>query len=191
MPAASFVLAFYLLARALTAIRLIGAHPLVDANTPFAPVHRHDAGSPGAGHARARWLDARLRGSSISRRHGPQSGLLAGQSALYVALLAGATMFDFYRKNFYANERGKSGRLATEERTMICDVQFLSILCSLWLFALEDLNERSAERAINRCRGRRWFCLRPRWHCRSAGMRCNRSRWRAPRRWACRRRNPC
>jgi len=25
---------------------------------------------------------------------------LAGLSALYVALLAGATMFDFYRKNF-------------------------------------------------------------------------------------------
>jgi len=27
-------------------------------------------------------------------------GALAAQSALYVALLAGATMFDFYRKNF-------------------------------------------------------------------------------------------
>ena len=31
MPAASFILAFYFLARALTAIRLMGAHPLIDA----------------------------------------------------------------------------------------------------------------------------------------------------------------
>jgi len=33
MPAASFMLAFYLLARALTAIRLMSAHPLVDADS--------------------------------------------------------------------------------------------------------------------------------------------------------------
>jgi len=99
MPAASFVLAFYLLARALTAIRLMGAHPLAGADTLSHQLVSMmmeglalvmpalDAWTQTAWlvNRQAEWLDI---------------GALAGQSALYVALLAGATMFDFYRKNF-------------------------------------------------------------------------------------------
>lgn len=99
MPAASFVLAFYLLARALTAIRLMGAHPLAGADTLSHQLMSMmmeglalvmpalDAWTQTAWlvNRQAGWLDI---------------GALAGQSALYVALLAGATMFDFYRKNF-------------------------------------------------------------------------------------------
>ena len=99
MPAASFVLAFYLLARALTAIRLMGAHPLAGADTLSHQlmsmmmeglaliVPALDAWTQTAWlvNQPAAWADI---------------GALAGQSALYVALLAGATMFDFYRKNF-------------------------------------------------------------------------------------------
>lgn len=99
MPAASFMLAFYLLARALTAIRLMSAHPLVDADTfshQFIAMMTEglalvipalDGWTQTAWlvNQQAAWLDI---------------GRLAGQSALYVVLLAAATMFDFYRKNF-------------------------------------------------------------------------------------------
>jgi len=99
MPAASFVLAFYLLARALTAMRLMSAHPLTGADTlshQFISMMMEglalvmpalDGWTQTAWlvNHQAAWLDI---------------GTLAGQSALYVALLAGATMFDFYRKNF-------------------------------------------------------------------------------------------
>jgi len=98
-PAVSFVLAFYLFARALTAIRLMSAHPLVGADTLS-----HDAISylvealalvmPA--------LDAWTQTAWLVNEPAPWPAMLqlAGQSALYVVLLAAATMFDFHRKNF-------------------------------------------------------------------------------------------
>jgi hypothetical protein len=98
-PAASFVLAFYLLARSLTAIRLMGAHPL--------------AGAEELSHQVIRFLvetlalvmpalDAWTRTAWLVNEPAAWSTLLqlAGEAAVYVALLAAAAMFDFYRKNF-------------------------------------------------------------------------------------------
>jgi ABC-type Na+ efflux pump permease subunit len=98
-PAASFVLAFYLLARSLTAVRLMGAHPLAGADTLSHQVIGFmvetlalvvpalDAWTQTA------WLVNGPAGWSAT-------GPLLGFGALYVVLLAAATMFDFYRKNF-------------------------------------------------------------------------------------------
>lgn len=98
-PAASFVLAFYLLARSLTAIRLMSAHPLTDAGT--------------LSHQAINFLvealalvmpafDAWTQTAWLVNQQAPWAVLaqLTWQSALYVTLLAAATMFDFYRKNF-------------------------------------------------------------------------------------------
>jgi len=98
-PAASFVLAFYLLARSLTAIRLMGAHPLAGADT--------------LSHQVIQFLleilalvlpsfDAWTQTAWLVNEPASWSTLLqlAGQSALYVVLLSAAAMFDFYRKNF-------------------------------------------------------------------------------------------
>lgn len=99
IAAASFVMAFYLLARTLTAIRLMSAQPLADAD---APVHQAirllveglalvipglDAWTQTAWlvNQPATWLDM---------------GVLLWQSALYITLLTAAAMFDFYRRNF-------------------------------------------------------------------------------------------
>jgi ABC-type transport system involved in multi-copper enzyme maturation permease subunit len=97
--AASFVLAFYLLARSLTAIRLMSATPIASTDT-FA-------------YEMARLLtdglalvipafDAWTRTAWLVNEAAPWSALLqvAGEGVLYVALLAAAAMFDFYRKNF-------------------------------------------------------------------------------------------
>jgi ABC-type transport system involved in multi-copper enzyme maturation permease subunit len=97
--AASFVLAFYLLARSLTAIRLMSATPIDGADT-FA-------------YQLARLLteglalvipafDGWTRTAWLVNEAAPWPSLLqiAGEGALYVALLAAAAMFDFYRKNF-------------------------------------------------------------------------------------------
>jgi hypothetical protein len=99
VPAACFVLAFYLLARSLTAIRLISAHPIEGADTPVQQIFQFLADGlalvlPS--------LDAWTRTEWLVNEQAPWSLLLqlAGQSALYVVLLAAATMFDFYRKNF-------------------------------------------------------------------------------------------
>ena len=98
-PAASFVLAFYVLARALTAIRLMSANPIAGADTPSHEVIRLlveavalvtpalDAWTQTA------WLVNERASLAVL-------ALLAAQSALYVTLLAAATMFDFHRKNF-------------------------------------------------------------------------------------------
>lgn len=99
MPAASFVLAFYLLARTLTAIRLMSAAPIADAGE--------------LSHQAVRFvvealalimpsLDAWTRTAWLLDRAAPwvEIGQLAAQAALYVALLTAAAMFDFYRKNF-------------------------------------------------------------------------------------------
>jgi hypothetical protein len=99
MPAASFVLAFYLLARALTAIRLMSAHPLVGADSSslqfinilveavalVVPAFDEWTQTAWLVNHQAAWTEI---------------GGLLWQSMLYVALLASATMFDFYRKNF-------------------------------------------------------------------------------------------
>jgi ABC-type transport system involved in multi-copper enzyme maturation permease subunit len=98
-PAASFVLAFYLLARALTAIRLISANPI--------------AGDETFSHEAMRFmietlalvmpaLDAWTQTAWLVNGHAPWIVMLqlVGQGALYIVLLASATMFDFHRKNF-------------------------------------------------------------------------------------------
>ena len=97
--AASFVLAFYLLARSLTAIRLMSAHPL--------------AGPDGFAHEAVQFLveglalimpafDGWTRTAWLVNEPAPWSAIvqLAGAGVLYIAVLAAAAMFDFYRKNF-------------------------------------------------------------------------------------------
>jgi ABC-type transport system involved in multi-copper enzyme maturation permease subunit len=97
--AASFVLAFYLLARSLTAIRLMSAQPLAGADTLSYQVIEVVVETLALvlpaldGWTRTAWLvDQPAVWSAVLT--------LAALSALYVALLAAATMFDFYRKNF-------------------------------------------------------------------------------------------
>ena len=98
-PAASFVLAFYLLARALTAIRLMGANPLAGADTFSHQVMQFAIEA--VAHVMPA-LDAWTQTAWLVNERAPWGALLqlAGQSALYVALLTAATMFDFHRKNF-------------------------------------------------------------------------------------------
>jgi hypothetical protein len=97
--AAGFVLAFYVLGRSLTAIRLMSDHPL--------------AGADSASHQVIQLLvdgvalvmpalDAWTRTAWLVNEAAPWPALLqvAGQAVLYVGLLAAAAMFDFYRKNF-------------------------------------------------------------------------------------------
>jgi ABC-type transport system involved in multi-copper enzyme maturation permease subunit len=97
--AASFVLAFYLLARSLTAIRLMSAQPLAGADTLSYQVIEVVVETLALvlpaldGWTRTAWL-------VDQPAAWPAVLTLAALSALYVALLAAATMFDFYRKNF-------------------------------------------------------------------------------------------
>lgn len=97
-PAASFVLAFYLFARSLTAIRLMSASPLTGTDTLSHQVIQFVVEAlalvvPA--------LDAWTQTAWLVNQQAPWSVVLelAGLSALYVALLAAATMFDFYRRN--------------------------------------------------------------------------------------------
>lgn len=98
MPAASFVAGFYLLARAMTAIRLIGSASIVNDET--------------LSHRMIGWvIDAlalvlpaldRFTQSAwlVDGAPGwPAIGICAVQAAIYTALLVAAAMFDFYRKN--------------------------------------------------------------------------------------------
>ena len=98
MPAASFVAGFYLLARSLSAIRLISDTSVVGDNvlsrqmmawlvdTLAVVLPALDRFSPSA------WLVDGAAGWSAV-------GVCAVQAALYTALLAAAAMFDFYRRN--------------------------------------------------------------------------------------------
>ncbi len=97
--AASFVLAFYVLGRTLTAIRLMSAHPLSGAD---AFSHQVIQFMVDALALVMPALDAWTQTAWLVNQQAPWSAMLelAGQSVLYVALLAAATMFDFYRKNF-------------------------------------------------------------------------------------------
>lgn len=99
MPSTVVVLAFYLLARSLTAIRLISAHPISGADTLS-----YDIG---------RWMIEVLALITPALDRWPQTtwlvdspapwatvALLLLEAALYVTLLAGAVMVDFNRRNF-------------------------------------------------------------------------------------------
>ncbi len=99
MPAASFVLAFYVFARALSAIRLISANPVADAD-----LMSHQAMTwliealalvvPALDlWTRTEWLVEQ------TARWSELGGIFA-QALLFVTLLAAAAVFDFYRKNF-------------------------------------------------------------------------------------------
>ena len=98
-PAASFVLAFYLLARALTAIRLMSANPIAGAETFSHEVMRFVIEALALVMPA---LDAWTQTAWLVNGHAPWTFMLqlAGQSTLYVVFLAAATMFDFHRKNF-------------------------------------------------------------------------------------------
>lgn len=99
MAAASFVMAFYLLARALTAIRLMSAGPLVDADAPgqrviqllveglalVIPALDRWTQTAWLVNEQAAWTDI---------------ATLAWRSALYIILLTAAAMFDFYRREW-------------------------------------------------------------------------------------------
>jgi ABC-type transport system involved in multi-copper enzyme maturation permease subunit len=99
MPAASVVIAFYLLARAIIAIRLISANPIVGGD---ALSHRFMTSLvesislvvPGLElWTRTTWLvDEPAAWSTV--------GAIVAHAALFVVVLAGAAVFDFYRKNF-------------------------------------------------------------------------------------------
>jgi ABC-type transport system involved in multi-copper enzyme maturation permease subunit len=99
IPAAALLLAFYLLARSLTAIQLISAHPLSGADT--------------LSHTVGRWMVDSLALVMPALDRWPQTAwlidapapwpsfaALLAQAALYVVLLATAAMVDFQRRNF-------------------------------------------------------------------------------------------
>jgi hypothetical protein len=99
IAAASFVMAFYLLARTLTAIRLISAHPVT--------------GGGSAGHDLLSLLAEGLAFVVPALDRWTQTGWLVNQpanwldigallvqSVIYIAFLTAAATFDFYRKSF-------------------------------------------------------------------------------------------
>lgn len=98
LGAASFVFGFYLLARSLTAVRLMSAHPLADADSIFHQVSQRLADGlalllPALEEwTQTAWLVTGAPAGSLLL------GLLA-KSVLYVALLTAAALVDFYRKN--------------------------------------------------------------------------------------------
>ena len=98
MPAASFVFGFYLLARALTAIRLISDTPLVGGDTLS---HRAISLLLDALALLLPALDRFAQSAWLADGTGswPALGASAAQAALYVVLLSAAAMFDFYRRN--------------------------------------------------------------------------------------------
>ena len=99
MPSAAAVLVFYILARSLTAIRLMSANPISRADTLS-----HEAG---------RWMIEGLALITPALDRWPQTtwlvdapalwsavSLLLLEAILYVVLLAAAAMVDFHRRNF-------------------------------------------------------------------------------------------
>jgi ABC-type transport system involved in multi-copper enzyme maturation permease subunit len=99
MPAANFVLGFYLLARTLTAIRLIGATPLTGGDMPSHQIMTWMVEGLALilpafdRYTQSAWLiDNNVASWSTS-------ALLAAKAALYIILLGAATMFDFHRRN--------------------------------------------------------------------------------------------
>ncbi|MBM3342242.1 MAG: ABC transporter permease [Betaproteobacteria bacterium] len=99
IPAAALVLAFYVLARTLSAIQLISAHPVSGGDTLSHMAGRYLVDALAlVMPALDRWpqtawlIDAPASWLSLA--------MLSMQAALYVALLAGAAMVDFQRRNF-------------------------------------------------------------------------------------------
>ena len=98
IAAASFVMAFYVFARTLTAIRLMSAHPLSGTDSTAHQLTQMLIEGlallmpPLDGWTQTAWLVNEVPGWLTV-------GGLAAQSVLYIALLAAAAMFDFYRKN--------------------------------------------------------------------------------------------
>ena len=99
MPSAAMVLAFYMLARSITTIRLMSAHPVSGGDT--------------LSHAVSRWLIEGLAlllpaldrwTQTVWLTDAPEAwrGIFAMllETVLYVTLLAGAAMVDFHRRNF-------------------------------------------------------------------------------------------
>ncbi len=98
IPAASFVLGFYLLARALTAIRLMSDTPVAGANTPS---HHVISGLVDTLALVLPALDRYTQSTWLTDgvASWPAFAALAAQTLLFTVLLAAAAMFDFYRKN--------------------------------------------------------------------------------------------
>lgn len=98
LPAAGFVAAFYLLARSVTAMRLMSANPVAGQDTLSQQVSRGLV--EGLGYlmpALDRWTDTAWLVNAA-----PEVSVLLGigvQGAIYIALLAAATLFDFYRRS--------------------------------------------------------------------------------------------
>ncbi len=98
LPAAAFVAAFYLLARSLTAMRLMSSHPVAGQDTLS---HQVTSGLVEAlgylmpaldGWTETAWL--------VDATPGLAALLpIIAQGALYIALLAAATLFDFHRRS--------------------------------------------------------------------------------------------
>ena len=99
MPAASFVIAFYVFARALTAVRLIGANPVANADAPS--------------HQAMRWLveglayvvpplDRWTRTDWLLGNDASWTSIaaLAAHTALFVLIVTAAAVFDMHRRSF-------------------------------------------------------------------------------------------
>jgi hypothetical protein len=99
MPAFSFVAAFYVLARTLSVIRLISAHPIGDAAALSHRVMRFIVESlalvvPAVDTwTRTAWLVG-------DRSSWAPLVTIAASSALFVTLVTGAAVFDLQRRNF-------------------------------------------------------------------------------------------
>ena len=98
MPAASFVFGFYLLARSLTAIRLMSDTPLVGGGTWS---HQVISWLVDALALVLPALDRFTQSAWLvdSAASWPALGANAVQASLYTVLLGAAAMFDFYRRN--------------------------------------------------------------------------------------------
>jgi len=99
MPAMSFVMAFYLLARVITAVRLIGASPIAGAD---APSHRVMQWSVEALALVVPPIDQWTRTAWLVDEAAAWAPLaaIAAHSALLVAILTAAAVFDLHRRNF-------------------------------------------------------------------------------------------
>lgn len=98
LPAAGFVAAFYLLARSLTAMRLMSAHPVAGEDTLSHQVTGLFVESLAyVMPALDRWTETAWLVNAA-----PEAGVLlviAVQGAIYLALLTAATLFDFHRRS--------------------------------------------------------------------------------------------
>jgi len=98
LPAAGFVAAFYLLARSVTAMRLMSGNPVAGQDTLSQQFTRGLV--EGLGYlmpALDRWTDTAWLVNAA-----PDPSLLLSilaQGAIYIGLLAAATLFDFYRRS--------------------------------------------------------------------------------------------